>query len=68
MLVNTSMFFICITTLAMGGWQVAFRRVPEAISSLVPILGLLTLIVILCIVFGHSIDIYPWLDKHHVET
>jgi len=68
LLVNTSMFFICITTLAMGGWQVAFRRVTEAISSLVPIMGLLTLIVILCIVFGHRIDIYPWLDKHHVET
>jgi hypothetical protein len=68
LLVNTSMFFICITTLAMGGWQVAFRRVTEAISSLVPILGLLTLIVILCIVLGNRTDIYPWLDKHHVET
>src|SRR6478672_11221571 len=31
--VNAGMFFICITTLAMGGWQVAMRRVPEAISS-----------------------------------
>src|SRR5215210_502392 len=41
LLVNTSMFFICISTLAMGGWQVALRRVPEAISSLIPILGLL---------------------------
>ena len=68
LLVNTAMFFISITTLAMGGWQVAFRRVTEAISSLVPVLGLLTLIVILCIVFGHRTDIYPWLDKHHVET
>jgi hypothetical protein len=68
LLVNTSMFFISITTLAMGGWQVAFRRVTEAISSLVPILGLLTLIVILAIVFGNRTDIYPWLDKHHVET
>ena len=68
LLVNTSMLFISITTLAMGGWQVAFRRVTEAISSLVPILGILTLIVILCIVFGHRTDIYPWLDKHHVET
>ena len=31
--VNAGMFFICITTLAQGGWQVAMRRVPEAISS-----------------------------------
>ena len=34
LIVNASMFFVCITTLAMGGWQLAFRRVPEAISSL----------------------------------
>ena len=34
-----SMFFICATTLAWGGWQMAFRRVPEAISALVPVFG-----------------------------
>ncbi|MDQ6845364.1 MAG: quinol:cytochrome C oxidoreductase [Bacteroidota bacterium] len=66
MLVNTSTFFIGITTLAMGGWQVALRRVSDAISSLVPVMGLLTLVVILSIVFGHRTDIYPWLDKEMV--
>ncbi len=66
LLVNTSMFFISICTLAMGGWQVAFRRVSEAVSSLVPVLGILTLVVILSIVFGHRTDIYPWLDKEMV--
>ena len=66
LLVNVSMFFICIHTLAMGAWQVAFRRVSEAISSLVPIIGILTLVVILSIVFGHRTDIYPWLDKEMV--
>ncbi len=50
LLVNTSMFFICISTLAMGGWQVAMRRVPEAISSLVHILGVITLVIILSLV------------------
>jgi len=25
---NASMFFICVTTLAMGGWQQSFRRIP----------------------------------------
>jgi hypothetical protein len=25
LVVNASMFFICITTMAMGGWQMAFR-------------------------------------------
>ena len=64
LLVNVSMFFICIHTLAMGSWQVAFRRVTEAISFVVPIMGILTLVIILSIVFGHRVDIYPWLDKN----
>ncbi len=68
LLVNTSTFFIAITTLAMGGWQVALRRVADAISSVVPVMGVLTLIIILIIVFGHRTDIYPWLDKEHVAN
>jgi hypothetical protein len=63
MLVNVATFFIVINTLAMSGWQEAFRRVTEAISSLVPILGVITMIILLCIVFGQRADIYPWLDK-----
>ncbi|MEO6637560.1 MAG: quinol:cytochrome C oxidoreductase [Ginsengibacter sp.] len=66
MLVNVSTFFIGITTLAMGGWQVAMRRVADALSTLVPVMGVLTLVVILSIVFGHRTDIYPWLDKDMV--
>src|SRR6476620_11788372 len=60
--VNASMFFLCVTTMAMGGWQVAFRRVTEAISSVVPILGIITLIIIMAIVWGGRTDIYNWLD------
>jgi hypothetical protein len=63
LVVNASMFFICVTTLAMGGWQVAMRRVPEAISSLVPILGSVTFIILLAIILGGRTDIYHWLDK-----
>ena len=33
LVVNAAMFFICATTLAWGGWQIAFRRVSEAISA-----------------------------------
>ena len=65
-LVNTATFFIVITTLAMGGWQAALRRVADAISSLVPLIGVLTLIIILSIVLGNRGDIYPWLDKEMV--
>ncbi len=68
LVVNASMFFLCVTTMAMGGWQVAFRRVTEAISSVVPVLGIITFIVLLSIVMGHRTDIYHWLDKEAVAN
>jgi hypothetical protein len=67
LVVNASMFFICATTLAMGGWQMAFRRVPEAISALVPVFGALALLVFVGIIFGHKDHIYHWLNKENVE-
>ena len=39
LVVNAAMFFICATTLAWGSWQMAFRRVSEAISTCVPVIG-----------------------------
>ena len=63
MIVNVALFFIVISTLAMGGWQIAFRRVNEAIASLVPIMAVLTFIILLCIILGNRSDIYHWLDK-----
>lgn len=66
LVVNASMFFICATTMAMGGWQVALRRVPEAISSVVPILGIITFVILMAIVWGGRTDIYHWLDKDAV--
>jgi hypothetical protein len=66
LVVNASMFFICVTTMAMGGWQIAFRRVPEAISSVVPVLGIITFVILLAIVFGERTDIYHWLDAEAV--
>jgi cell division protein FtsW (lipid II flippase) len=66
-LLQNSVFFICATTLAMGGWQMAFRRVPEAISSVVPVFAVLALLVFVGIIFGHRHDIYHWLDTEHVK-
>lgn len=66
LVVNAAMFFICVTTMAMGGWQVALRRVPEAISSVVPILGVITFVILMAIVWGGRTDIYHWLDKEAV--
>ena len=68
LLVNTSMFFIGFTTLAMGGWQVALRRVPEAISSVVPILGVITFVILMAIVWGDRTDIFHWLDEEAVAN
>jgi hypothetical protein len=60
------MFFICVTTLAMGGWQQSFRRVPEAISAMVPVFGAITFVVLLFVVLTDNHHIYHWLDEEAV--
>lgn len=67
LVVNASMFFICATTLAWGGWQMSFRRVPEAISAVVPVIGVITLAILLSIAFGSNHTIYHWTDGEHVK-
>ncbi|MBS1627615.1 MAG: quinol:cytochrome C oxidoreductase [Bacteroidetes bacterium] len=64
---NAAMFFICVHTLAWSGWQQVFRRIPEAISTLVPIFGSITLVLLLYIVFTGNHHIYHWLDTKAVE-
>src|SRR4029079_11336281 len=58
--VNAAMFFIAATTLAWGGWQLSFRRVTEAVSSVVPVLGVITAVILLALVFGGNHVIYHW--------
>jgi hypothetical protein len=67
MICNSSMFFICATTLAFGGFQTTFRRVPEAISTAVPYLGGLAFIILMVLVFGHK-HIYHWTDTAAVNS
>jgi hypothetical protein len=67
LVVNAAMFFICATTLAWGGWQMAFRRVPEAISAVVPVIGVIALVILLSIAFGSNHTIYHWTDAEHVK-
>ena len=38
---NAAMFFICFNTMAQAAWMQSFRRIAEAISTLVPILVVL---------------------------
>ena len=68
LVVNAAMFFIGVTTLAMGGWQVALKRVPEAISSVVPVLGIITFVILMAIVWGGHDDIYHWVNKETVAN
>ncbi len=63
---NASMFFLCVTTMAWGGWQQSFRRIPEAISTLVPIFGAITFAILMFVVFTHKHHIYHWLDTDAV--
>ena len=66
LVVNAVMFFFCAVTLAMGSFQMTFRRVTEAISACVPVIGGITFVILMCIVFGHKHFIYEWLDKEVV--
>ena len=52
----------------MGGWQQTFRRVPEAISTMVPIFGSITLVVLLYVAFSGNHHIYHWLDTKSMEA
>jgi hypothetical protein len=67
LVVNAAMFFFCASTLAMGGWQLAFRRVTEAISACVIPIGIITFIILMCIVFGSKDGVYDWLNKDQVS-
>ncbi|MEQ1677827.1 MAG: quinol:cytochrome C oxidoreductase [Chitinophagaceae bacterium] len=67
LVVNAAMFFICATTLAWGGWQMAFRRVPEAISAVVPVIGTICGVILLLICFGNNHELYHWTDTEHVK-
>ncbi|MBS1664213.1 MAG: quinol:cytochrome C oxidoreductase [Bacteroidetes bacterium] len=63
LIVNAAMFFFAATTLAWGGFQMAFRRVTEAIAASVIPIGGITFVILMCIVFGGKHTIYEWLDK-----
>jgi Ni/Fe-hydrogenase subunit HybB-like protein len=67
LVVNAVMFFICATTLAWGGWQMSFRRVSEAISTCVPVIGVIAGVVLLAVCFSDNHTIYHWADREAVQ-
>jgi hypothetical protein len=64
--VNAVMFFFAATTLALAGFQITFRRVTEAIAACVIPIGLITFVILMCLVFGGHTAIYEWTDKEAV--
>jgi hypothetical protein len=64
--VNAVMFLFAATALAMGGFQMVFRRVTEAIAASVIPIGIITFVILLCLVFGGKTAIYEWLDRDAV--
>jgi hypothetical protein len=67
LLVNAVMFFLCALTLAWGGWQTAFRRVSEAISTCVPVIGIICGVILFIICFGGNHELYHWTNTEHVK-
>ena len=67
LITNAAMFFFCATTLAYAGFTLSFRRVTEAVSASVIPIGIITFVILMCIVFGGKTTIYEWLDKDLVK-
>src|SRR5437868_2367801 len=67
LVVNAALFFICATTLAWGGWQLTFRRVTEAITTCVPVIGVVTFVILMAVLFGGNQVIYEWADPNVVS-
>jgi len=63
LITNAAMFFFCATTLAYAGFTLSFRRVTEAVSASVIPIGIITFVILMCLVFGGKTTIYEWLDK-----
>ncbi len=68
LVVAASFFFISATTLAQAGWPLVFRRVPEAISGSMNVLGPIALVILLGYVWiSKDHHIYHWKDVEHVK-
>lgn len=58
-----ALFFIAVQYIANAGWSAAIKRVPEAISTFIPVPFILVLLVILVA----KNDIYHWVHYEHLH-
>jgi hypothetical protein len=52
-------FILAAATLAQGSWQIAMRRVMEAIIMAIPVLGIIAFLIMMILVYGHK-PVYLW--------
>lgn len=57
----SAIFFLAAHQLGYSGWHTAFRRVPEAMGTFVPVTGLFLLLVVIGTLL-HSHHLYHWAD------
>ncbi len=60
------LFFVATHTMAFGGWHVLIRRIPEALSTFIPVGVALLLVVVLGAVTGTH-HLYHWSDTFLVK-
>ncbi len=61
-----SIFVLSATSLAQAAWIVSFRRIPEAIGSIVWILGIIVFVIVGYQIITGNQHIYPWLEDGHI--
>lgn len=61
-----SVFVLSATSLAQAGWIVAFRRIPEAIGSIVWVLAAIVGVVLMTIIWTDNHHIYHWLQDGYI--
>src|SRR6185312_9200327 len=68
LITNAAMFFFAAHALAVAGWELAIRRVTEAVSACVIPLGLITFVILSCLIFGGHSTLYAWVDPKAVAA
>jgi hypothetical protein len=60
----TGLFFVAVHAIAESGWQVSVQRIGEAMSTFIPVAGVLML---LFFAFGGLHSIYDWTHSDHID-
>lgn len=60
-------FFIAVNYVGEAGWHSGFKRIPEAMSTYLPIGSFVMLVLVITGILGVH-DIWHWMDRHFQET